>query len=69
VRWLDTGMPEGWSSGIGPGNKYNFETRIQHLWFPMTKSDGRANTGMISIPVYVAQLYLIGPFEIALPVP
>jgi hypothetical protein len=27
LRWLNAGMPEGWSSGIGPGNKYNFETR------------------------------------------
>jgi hypothetical protein len=69
LRWLYAGMPEGWSSGTGPGNKYDFEARRQHLWFPIIKSDGASNTGIISIPLYSAVLYLIGPFDMTLQYP
>jgi hypothetical protein len=62
-RWLQAGLPEGWSSPVGPGNKYDFETRRQHLWFPMERNDGRFTTGVISIPLYTAVLYLPGPFD------
>jgi hypothetical protein len=66
VRWLFAGMPEGWSSGTGPGDKYDFGTQRQHLWFPMVKADGQFNTGVISIPFYSAVLYLLGPFDMIL---
>jgi hypothetical protein len=69
LRWLHAGMPEGWSSGTGPGNKYDFEVRRQHLWFPMIESDGASNTGILSIPLYSAVLYLIGPFDMTLQYP
>jgi hypothetical protein len=35
----------------------------------MVKSDGMANTGVISIPVFSTRLLLLGPFEIELPMP
>lgn len=69
LRWLQAGMPEGWSSATGPGNKYDFETRRQHLWFPIEKSDGRFNAGAISIPIYTGVLYLSGPFDMSLESP
>lgn len=63
LRWLNAGLPEGWSSGIGPGNKYDFEARIQHLWFPIENSGDQSISGVISIPLHTAVLYLYGPFD------
>ncbi len=68
VRWIRVGTPDGWTSGVGIGNKYDFETRVHHIWCQMTKDDGQANMGTISIPVFSAQIYVTGPFEIAVPV-
>jgi len=68
VRWLFAGMPEGWTSSVGPGNKYNFESRIQHLWFPIPMSNGQTASGDVSIPVFSALLYLTGPFEMSFPI-
>jgi len=64
LRWLNAGMPQGWTSGTGPGNKYNFEAHVQDLWFPMVNADGTENTGLASFHIYDAVIYISGPFEI-----
>jgi hypothetical protein len=64
LRWLNAGMPQGWTSGTGPGNKYNFEAHVQDLWFPVVNADGTENTGPASFHIYDAVIYISGPFEI-----
>lgn len=66
VRWIFAGMPEGWTSGIGPGDKYDFERRIHDLWFPIVSTDGPLIQGTVHIPIYSAELLILGPFEIPL---
>lgn len=69
LRWLRVGMPEGWGNRIGPGNKYNFEEKRQHVWFPIPEDYSELTTGSTRIPFYGAVLYIIGPFEMTFEVP
>lgn len=62
IRWLNAGLPHGWTSGTGPGDKYDFGAHVHDVWFPLVNADGTENSGLASFHIYDAVIYISGPF-------